>query len=330
MKQRWSRLVSTRKKAFNAHPEQLGSRAFFMARNMRWRLRTRHVRLDRLLCGREALFSGQQLAMHTGDPTLTSVPISASPHAKLLAQYQELEERVFKPEVFQQTEYYAYFLRFIDLLGFGAFNGVWDKEQIVYLARNFINKYEGKPADNEMLAPSNDYSKSWQPITAYPVEHSDCYQVRDGRHRLAIAWARGASSAQVVVLGPPVETCLQQLLLGVGWNVGRTELYQPIESPEIGKEWLLVRRCTDRLKMMKDFLRARGLDTTADQTYIDLGCYYGWFVKSMSELGYSASGVDIDTVARKIGIHFYHLREKQMIRDELVSFLSKIRNGTML
>ncbi len=320
MKEKWSRLVSNRVGRYNAFPRRIDSRAYFVVRNSWRRLHTRHLRLDRLLCGWDAGLSGQQFVIHTGDFRLTSVPISASPHFKFLEDYKKLGDRLLDPEHFQQTEYYHYLARFVDL--FGHFTGALTKEQLVYVARNFVNKYEGKPLDNEMLVPSDGYSRSGQPVTAYPIEYSDCYQVADGHHRLAIACARGAKTAPVRVRSKPERTCLQQLLLSVKWTANKRTLYQPIESPEIGDNWRLARQCSDRLEMMEAFLKSRGYDSLPGRTYLDLGCYYGWFVRSMRDLAYDATGVEIDTAARKIGLYFYGLLEHQIIRDEIVHFLS--------
>jgi SAM-dependent methyltransferase len=100
------------------------------------------------------------------------------------------------------------------------------------------------------------------------------------------------------------------------------EFYQPIHCPELGKDWTLIRKCTDRFEMMREFLTSHGLLPPTCRTYLDIACSYGWFVKRFEELGFDAyGGGEIDWAACELGKHVYGLREGQVIRSEVVRFL---------
>jgi hypothetical protein len=98
---------------------------------------------------------------------------------------------------------------------------------------------------------------------------------------------RGVREIQGFIKPPSVITPLQERLLEVLWLKGRRELYQPIDAPEVA-EWVLVRRCSDRLAKMKKFLLAEGLMPPATSSYLDVACSYGWFVSKMQEAGFQA------------------------------------------
>lgn len=303
---------------FNEHPRRPASRTYLLARQSWRKLRVRRVALDRILCGGEHGLNGQQYARHSGDMTRTSTPVRQSVQAGLLEEYKKIGKQVFSPEFFRQTGFYANAENCLRL--FGNYFSATRECQIIYVAENVVRKYRGEAVDTSRLARSGGFSNMSQPPRVFPIRHSDCFQVYDGHHRLAIACARGDTEAAVRIVNPPQLTSLQELLLEVSWNPGKLEVYQPINSPELGSEWQLVRRCTDRFEMMKRFLRSRGLDRSSGHTYLDVACNYGWFVEAMQEFGYQSTGVEVDWAARQIGINFYHLRENQLIGSEAVRF----------
>lgn len=303
---------------FNGHPKRPASRAYFLARQSWRKLRAQNIALDRILCGGERGLYGEQFARHSGDLERTSMPVALSPHTEFLEQYKEHGEQIFDQESFEKTSYYRHATTCIRL--FGNYFGATSEDQVIYLAKNFTALYEAKVVDNSKLSSSSGYSRPGEEIRVFPIGYSDCFQAYGGNHRLAMCCARGEKRVAVRIIGPLQWTCLQQLLLDVSWNPNKRNIYQPIESPELGKHWQLVRRCTDRLEMMEKFVRLRGLDSPRGQTYLDLGCNYGWFVRSMQDLGYQAQGLEVDWAARQIGEHFYHLCKNQLIGDEVVRF----------
>jgi hypothetical protein len=124
---------------------------------------------------------------------------------------------------------------------------------------------------------------------------------------VAAAAVAGRESLAVTVKWLPVRTPLQDLLDGMSWLGGSRELYQPLESPELDDSWVLVRRCTDRLEKMQRLLGTEGLLPPATGTYLDVASCYGWFVASMRDLGFEASGIERDPLARPLGAAAYGL-----------------------
>ena len=189
------------------------------------------------------------------------------------------------------------------------------------MARRFIGWYVSG-AGTEIPFDSG-HSKSNDPIRVRPIRYSDCYQIIDGHHRLAIAHARGKTAARVRVHSPAVLTPLQSLLLDVLWQNGRRELYQPIDSPELKKGWSLVRRCSDRFAKMRGFLETQGLLPPTLRTYLDIGSSYGWFVSAMKELGFDAHGVERDPFAIAVGSIVYGIETGRCVRSDCVRFLEE-------
>lgn len=131
----------------------------------------------------------------------------------------------------------------------------------------------------------------------------------------------------VHILPPAMLTPLQKLLLDVIGCYGRREIFQPIESPELGDKWTLLRHCDKWFVEIERFLRERELMPPRLKTYMDIGCSYGWFVRAFGQLGFEAHGVEIDRAAIEIGQRVYGLRPDQVIRFEPSRFL-KSDSGT--
>jgi SAM-dependent methyltransferase len=138
-----------------------------------------------------------------------------------------------------------------------------------------------------------------------------------------MAVAAAQRSVRVLPEAPEQVTCLQQLLMDVSWNLNSRILYQPIESPEIGDRWPLVRSCADRLEMMQDFLRGRDFGR-ATPSYLDVACNYGWFVSKLAGLGFDAHGVEIDSAAKVIATEFLGIDRAKFVRSEVTAFLESI------
>ncbi|MFC7300814.1 methyltransferase domain-containing protein [Cognatiluteimonas weifangensis] len=280
-----------------------------------WRLSTsRPIALDKILCGGEHGMDGLQFSRHTDDATRTSTQVAHSPHSRLLRQYIEIGERLFDAGTFEQTDYYTNAVRCIDM--FGRYFNAKDAGGILPIARNLVALYRG--AEIRKGQASHAFSRPNDPIIVYPIQHSDCYQLSDGNHRVAVACARGYKRIRAYVRNRPQTTTLQQYLLDVSWNVNRRELYQPISSPELS-QWRLVRKCSDRLEMMMRHLTPLRLEEGS--TYLDIACNYGWFVKEMRDAGYDAYGIEIDKFARKIGVLKYGLPVSSLLAGEATIFL---------
>lgn len=280
------------------------------------------IRVDACLRGGDSGVPAATFARMIGDIRWASSPISEWPHTKLLRQYDSVGDQIWKPEIFKDTDYFRNAVLNIEI--FGNYHSALIPDQIQLGARRFICSYSGR---GDMLPPQKgEHQKghSFEPISVHPVEDSPCYQVGEGHHRLAIAYMKGVKEVPGLILKPSVTTPVQDLLGEVLWLKGRRELYQPVNSPEVA-EWILVRRCTDRLTKMTGFLNAEGLMSPAQNTYLDVACSYGWFVAEMAKLGFRAKGVDRDPIALSVGKIMYGLRPEQVYRADAVTFLRALK-----
>ncbi|MBM3672566.1 MAG: methyltransferase domain-containing protein [Actinobacteria bacterium] len=158
------------------------------------------------------------------------------------------------------------------------------------------------------------------PVRVRRIRHSDCFQVVDGHHRIALAIDAGLTDLDVAIEGGTTTTPVQDLVSSLRWTAGRRELYQPINAPELESEWTLVRRCNDRLEMMTTFLEEQGLSSRG-RTYLDVGACYGWYVAEMSRRGFGAHGVELDPNAIRLGRHAYGFEPDAITAAECSEFL---------
>lgn len=280
--------------------------------------RLRPIRLDACLLGGDNGVSASNFARMVGDIRRASRIIAEWPHVKLLRQYDLMGERVWERNTFEQTEYYKNAAINIELCG-RYFDAV-KAEQIQVGARRFVNLYRGVGEAASPQIGQSDVKNLNEHVTVHPIADSAYYQVADGHHRLAIAYTKGIREVRARIESRPVTTPVQELLLNVLWLNGRREIYQPIDSPEVSG-WVLVRRCTDRLAMMKEFLHSEGLMPPASTSYLDVACSYGWFVSEFQKMGFHAQGVERDPNAISVGEVIYGLDRHQICRSDAVGFL---------
>jgi hypothetical protein len=153
------------------------------------------------------------------------------------------------------------------------------------------------------------------------VRSSDYYQLQAPSTELIRAIERGDDEVRAIVLPGSVTTPLQDLLTNMWWLGGAQRLYQPIDAPEL-ERWTLVRRCTDRLDMMLQFLHSRQITGT---TYLDVASSYGWFVAAMRDAGYDARGVELDPLAARCGEWVYGLEPGAVDVAEASAYLPTAR-----
>jgi hypothetical protein len=276
------------------------------------------IPIEACLLGGDQGVSATSFARISGDIRRASLPISEWPHVKLLRQYDAIGEQLWEPELFEQTDYYRNAA--LNIEACGRYFDAFAPGQIQWGARRFVHAYRGGSGNILHDVPAYD-RKPNQHITVRPVKESACYEVMDGRHRLAIAYMNGVREVPVRIKSPAVLTPLQQLLLDVLWiNGAKRELYQPIDSPEVAG-WVLVRRCCDRLEKMERFLRTEGLLPPSSSSYLDVASYYGWFVAEMEKAGFEAEGVELDAIAISVGTAMYGLKPDQVHRGDVVAFL---------
>ncbi len=100
----------------------------------------------------------------------------------------------------------------------------------------------------------------------------------------------------------------------MSWIGGEKELYQPIDAPELRDRWRTVRRCTDRLDKLRSVAGEGG-------SYLDVACFFGWFVACMAEAGFDAEGVERDPLARPVAAAVNGVPAERFHVDDAVDFL---------
>jgi hypothetical protein len=303
-----------------------------LKRTSRWyasRVRTawkqvtsRTIPVDRILCGGEHGMTALQFSRHTDVLKRASAPIAQSPQCQLLADYNREGNALFEPQRFERTAYFKNAEACIQ--SFGKYFSAIHTEEVVTIARTLVGRLNGHDGGARLPA-SNAFSNPREPIVVRPIRFSDCYQLVDGNHRVALAIAHGQTHMHATIVDPPQLTCLQQLLLDVSWNVNRRDLYQPVSSPELSpKYWRLVRQCTDRLALMLNFVRQKQPDAfKRNASYLDLACNFGWFVKAFADEGFDAYGLEIDRPSRTIGQVFLGLDKRQLIAGDVYAYLER-------
>lgn len=240
------------------------------------------IRLDHILWGGEQGISANVYSRQTHNYLRSSTLLKDSPHVQLLRQYHEIGEKIFEPKTLKKTNYYKNIIECIQQCG-NYFN-IKDPKDAPSQIRRFIDHYKGIEK-----APIYQQTDSGDPIVASNV-FSAYYEVIDGIHRLAIAYAKGVEEIECIICERKTISYLQQLVLGNKWTPGQFLLYQPIEFPEFEK-FTLVRKCSDRFAMMERYLKANLPDFNG-KIYLDLGCSYGYFLARMQSLGMKVYGVD--------------------------------------
>ena len=250
------------------------------------------------------------------------MPVADSPHVRFLEQYRTINGALFTPHVLRETAYFKNAAQAVQLCG--SYFGHRTAEGIADQARAFVRLYErtarGDPTEVEFV-----HRRRHSPAASLPIVHetltANTFQVADGHHRLAVAWALGRREAVVAAAPPRTATPLQSLVLACAQTRGRRELYQPLDTLEFDGAWNVVRRCDDRLRMMLNFLARSGrrLETLS---VLDAACSYGWFVNEFARRGADAAGLDVDLSALKVGRIAYGLRPEQTIHGNLHRFLS--------
>lgn len=270
-----------------------------LARIARWHPGTVEVPLDKLLLGGQNGMTAHEFAAAYGDPLWPSHRVSEGPHAELLARAARTSltdhEVLASPYGRMATACIRHT---------GRYFAAGDQDGIVRQARQFLAYAAG---DQEVpVATGDHHSVPGVPVLVVPVADSDCYQVLDGHHRIALLAAAGESTVPVRVRRGTVSTPLQDLLRRMSWLEGGRELYQPIDSPELDAKWPTVRRCTDRLEAMVALLSERGVPT-AGSSYLDVASCYGWFVAHMADRGLRAEGIERDPLGATVGRLVYRL-----------------------
>lgn len=306
--------------SLSVNPRLLGSlvQRFRNLRGGYRKLRSRNLEISSLLLGGENGIPAAKYSRLTNDILRPSKSIENWPHVEFLQTYKDIGDQIFREENFIETSYYNNAATAVDVCG--QYFGVYDKQNLVNQAKRFISNFDDSFVSENDFAFSGA-SETNSPILVQRVKYSDSlFEIVDGHHRTAIAYAEGKTNMKAYVLpSAPVTTPLMDLVFDNVWTDGERELYQPLEFPEFGSKWQLVRHCDDRLSMMKQWLNSNlEMGQNPKPKYIDVGSNYGWFVLQMEKLGFDAFGVDRDPSGRKIGLNAYGLREEQLYKADIV------------
>jgi hypothetical protein len=275
------------------------------------------VPIEKVLRGGEFGIRAARYAELTRDLLRPSTPAAQGPHVEFLREYARIGEEILVPGNLERTAYYRNAEQCLRLTG-TYFIKSMSKFNLV--AERFLREYRSGAAELAALPEG----RAIEPLWVRPIHHSTCFEIIDGSHRFARAIVAGKRSVPVRIHEKEaVLTPLQAMLLDVVGANNEKALYQPLEYPEILDSWKLIRRCTDRLAMMRTFLSAAGLLEGPGRTFFDLGSSYGWFVKRFEELGFASTGVERDLVSCAIGTHCYGLRPEQIRSGDIVDVLSK-------
>jgi hypothetical protein len=277
-----------------------------------WRRGLDQVPTERILLGGQNGHTAEEYAAWSGDLTWGSRRVLDGPHAELLrrAAHAELTDQ----EILD-SDYGA--MARACVKGSGHYFGAVDDAGIVRVARDFLDRDDDadgvrKPAQS---APDT-------PVLLAPVRGSGCFQVVDGHHRVAARGVAGDDLVLARIRRTSVTTPLQDLLDRMSWIGGQRELYQPVSAPELEDSWTTVRRCRDRLDAMDKLLADVGV-VYPGSTYLDVASCYGWFVAEMTRLGFTATGLERDPLARRLGPAIYDtLQPEQIVTGDAVEFLS--------
>jgi hypothetical protein len=215
-----------------------------LARVILWKPGSSQIAIDDALLGGQNGLSAAEYAAATGDLFWPSRRVVDGPHADLLRRARQAGE--LSDEEILDSPYGRMAARCIAV--FGQYFSATDPAGIVEIARDFIDRTLSDVPGATTRRPRQ--SRAGTPILVARVAHCDLYQVVDGHHRIASLAIQGQKILSARVRRPRVRTPLQDLLDEMSWIGGNRELYQPIDAPELQRDWVTVRRCTDRLGAM--------------------------------------------------------------------------------
>jgi SAM-dependent methyltransferase len=279
----------------------------------------KEIELEKAFIGGEDIFSIKEWIDITGDFKRGSCLLKDSFYVDFLNKFKIKKVEEISNEEIKNTRYYENAIYCIRVTG--HYFQARDETGVLAQAKNFLRLRNEIIANRKSLELecANGHSELNVPIV-YKIFDSEYFGIFDGHHRLAISFVLGKKTEKVIIL-PPRKTYLQELVFKVKQTKSRKELYQPIESPEFGQGWHVIRKCSDRLQLMLDFLKEKDL-IKKDLKILDLACAYGWFVSEFIKRGFRAIGVDKDGMALKVGMAAYGLNKKNLINSGIEDFIN--------
>ena len=286
-----------------------------LARVVLWNPGKRQIAIDRALLGGQNGMSAAEYAEATGDLFWPSRRVVDGPHADLLRRSRN--DGDLNDQEILDSPYGRMAARSIEVSG--QYFSATDAAGIVEIARDFIDRSFSNAPGTTTRRPRQ--SRAGTPILVAPIAHSDLYQVVDGHHRIASLAIQGDATFLARVRRSRVRTPLQDLLDEMSWIGGNQELYQPIDAPELERDWVTVRRCTDRLGAMDQVTAGLGIEP-GTSSYLDVASCYGWFVAQLRDRGFDAYGIERDPLAPSLGAGAYGLDPSRIFVGDAVELLA--------
>jgi hypothetical protein len=267
------------------------------------------IELEKLLVGGQGGLSARAFAIRAEWPWWPSTTLAASPHHELAVGIMAGEECT--SELLVTTGYRSLAQKVIAARG--NFFGV---SRLDDLEENTRRRYAALLEDHEAEPNLTGQSARGALPVVRSIRRSDCYQIVDGHHRLAVDLASGRSRSAVKVLRSPTSTPLQDHLVRMSWMEGRSLLYQPLPQPEV-QSWDLVRSCVDRRDAMEQAMRREFGKEVTGLRYLDVASCYGWFLAEMKALGMDVTGIERDVHGPVIGEIGYGLGRDHVVTDDV-------------
>ncbi len=274
------------------------------------------VAIDSLLIGNQSGRPLERWIPATGEVARASNRLLDSPYVSFLRLIRENPRLLEDSEALRSTDYYS--MAKLCQEHTGRWFGARTEDGLLSRLKAYGNMLPelggtgGASAEPDGDEEVKGRTAPGEAVKVFKVRESSCYELVDGHHRSALAAMESADRLPVEVLGEKW-TYLQQLVLKGVQTRGRKELYQPVNAPEFDGSWKLVRKCSDRFELMKNFLRDRQIDGK-DKTALDIACSYGWFLSQFAGIGFTPAGVERDFLSIRIGQAAYKL-PKNTVRE---------------
>lgn len=272
--------------------------------------------ISKLLLGGENGLCANAYAQLTDDILRPSTPLLRSPHLDLLYGFERHGDALLEMNRLSETRYFQNAMQCVDI--FGVYFAAKDGVGVQARAREFTSMllHNSNPSDD----PSNFYrgTPPGIPPRVRRIRYSDCFEILDGHHRLALAAFRGYTTFPCIIAPKePIFTPAQHMVMDSFWTESKKELFQPLDLPELAS-WPVAYDCKRRLEMMLAAMSQRGI---LRGSYLDLRSGYGWFVSQMSKRGFDCYGVDRNAVAAKLGQLVYGLDPAAIVIRNLIAYL---------
>lgn len=277
------------------------------------------IDISKILIGQQAGFPLEKWVEISKEYGRISVPIANSPYVIFLKDILKNEDLLNDSDYLKNTSYFK--MGAICIRTTGHFMGATNKEELKQWMNKFYQLFKSIKEGKSLLNLGNipGHSKISSPIILIKLRHSNCYEIVDGHHRIAIWRILGKKEIESIVVGSKY-SALQQKLLKIN-QIHDIELYQPIDRLEV-KDWPVVRNCKDRFEMMTKFLKMKKI---LSGSIVDLACSYGWFPLNFKKKGFQVLGIDRDPKAIKIAQIINSLEKKETRTIKIEDFFKENR-----